>query len=77
MAEDRKNPGGNGQAGATAERRAPRTTPAGVTDAACREWLVSADQRRKVSSRLKSIYTWKGYQDWAARIRNDWEPENN
>ncbi len=42
---------------------------------AYRGWLGQLE--RDVSRRQapESIYTWKGYQAWTAKVRADWEPE--
>ena len=42
---------------------------------AYRGWLGQLD--RDISRRQgpESIYTWKGYQAWTAKVRADWDPE--
>lgn len=46
---------------------------------AYRKWLTSVSgkttpERTPVD---RSIYSWKGYHNWADRVRQSWEPEEN
>lgn len=46
---------------------------------AYRKWLKSmgAKQRSRRAPIDHSVYSWKGYQTWADRVRESWEPEDN
>ena len=46
---------------------------------AYRKWLstVSSQGRSARTPVDHSIYSWKGYHNWADRIKQTWEPEDN
>ncbi len=43
---------------------------------AYRGWLGRLDRHVTKRQGPDSIYTWKGYQAWTAKVRADWEPES-
>lgn len=46
---------------------------------AYRRWLASTGSSRasgQRSPRDHSIYSWKGYQSWADKVRQSWKPED-
>jgi hypothetical protein len=65
--EDRKSPGRSGD-------RHRLSSPA-VGWEAYRGWLGRLNRNEAKRQGPDSIYTWKGYQAWTAKIRADWEPE--
>jgi hypothetical protein len=46
---------------------------------AYRKWLSSmnGNPRSRRAPIDHSVYSWKGYQSWADRVRQSWEPEEN
>lgn len=42
---------------------------------AYRGWLGRMSRNETKRQGPDSIYTWKGYQAWTAKVRADWEPE--
>jgi hypothetical protein len=46
---------------------------------AYRKWLKSmgGKQRTRRAPVDHSVYSWKGYQSWADRVRQSWEPEES
>jgi hypothetical protein len=46
---------------------------------AYRKWLTSmnARPRGRRAAVDHSVYSWKGYQTWADRVRQSWKPEDN
>lgn len=46
---------------------------------AYRKWLssVSGKARSERAPVDHSIYSWKGYHNWADRVRQSWKPEDN
>jgi hypothetical protein len=46
---------------------------------AYRKWMksVGGKQRSRRAPVDHSVYSWKGYQSWADRVRQSWEPEEN
>lgn len=71
-AKGRASPATNGPRRTVPARRL--SSPA-VGWEAYRGWLGQLE--RDISRRQgpESIYTWKGYQAWTAKVRADWDPE--
>jgi hypothetical protein len=46
---------------------------------AYRKWLksMSGKQRSRRAPIDHSVYSWKGYQSWADRIRQSWDPDDS
>lgn len=46
---------------------------------AYRKWLssVSGKSQTRRATIDHSIYSWKGYQNWADRVRQNWNPDEN
>lgn len=46
---------------------------------AYRKWLKSmgGKQRSRRAPIDHSVYSWKGYQSWADRVRQSWDPEDS
>jgi hypothetical protein len=47
--------------------------------AAYRKWLTTMNARPQARRAPidHSVYSWKGYQSWADRVRQSWKPEDN
>lgn len=61
--------------GAAALAGRPRLSSPAVGWDAYRGWLGRLDRPVNKRQGPDSIYTWKGYQAWTAKVRSDWEQE--
>lgn len=77
------NHGGEGRLGAP--RNTTRASSAGERRLeqqgwdAYKKWLstVSPREPNERSTVDQSIYSWKGYQDWADKVKRNWKPEDD
>jgi ABC-type Fe3+ transport system substrate-binding protein len=79
VAKDHRSKGkGRAAPAASGSRRSvvsQRLSSPAVGWEAYRGWLGQLERNAGRRQGPDSIYTWKGYQAWTAKVRADWDPE--
>jgi hypothetical protein len=76
-----RRPDGNGNGVLRASGSSDRPAPTDGKDVgnidSYRRWLsrVQLPDKRRIAMD-PSLYTWKGYRNWAEKVRRDWTPED-